>query len=397
MSIKRVVWFLGLFLTTVSVIFAQNNCPALVATALETVADACDNLARNQVCYGNNQVTALDFAAEPITAFAANGDTIDLTTLASLATAGFDEESAIWGVAVMVLQADLPETLPGQNVTFIVFGDTQLTADDTASDDLAPMQAFSITTGIGAPDCNELPPDGVVIQAPTDTTVYFRINGVDVEIGSTAFVQTVEEGLEVSTFEGSVTVTSDDESANIEPGFWAKIEEGEAPQDPVPYDYDQLDGVPVELLPEAVTIPVPVNGNTTEDWLETDILVAAGDTVTLTARGTVNFWDICETQKEEAGQPEIDCDTLIFGPAGGDPLNLAGEPLPSDMSLFPIPDAPPHSLVGRIGENEFFIGEGGTFTAASDGLLAFRINDVDANNSGAFVVTIERPAEDVEE
>jgi hypothetical protein len=32
----------------------------------------------------------------------------------------------IWGVALMRLQANIPETLPGQNVTFLLFGDVEI-------------------------------------------------------------------------------------------------------------------------------------------------------------------------------------------------------------------------------------------------------------------------------
>ena len=31
-----------------------------------------------------------------------------------------------WGVALMRIQANLPDTLPGQNVTMLIFGDVQI-------------------------------------------------------------------------------------------------------------------------------------------------------------------------------------------------------------------------------------------------------------------------------
>jgi hypothetical protein len=78
---------------------------------------------------------------------------------------------------------------------------------------------------------------------------------------------------------------------------------------------------------------------------------------------------------------------LVFDPAGGDPVTTSGTILGSDMSLFPVPSAPPHSLVMRIGTSTIFVGHGGDFTATESGTLEFRANDVDLNNVGAFFVS----------
>jgi hypothetical protein len=164
-----------------------GECPALVEQALQAAGEMCGQLRRNTVCYGSNNIMALDSTDARLIDFVEVGDRTAIEKVAQLATAGMDVESEIWGVALLALQANLPDTLPGQNVIFVVYGDSQLTADGESGDAFsAPMQAFSLTTGVGDPLCKEAPNDGVLIQSPGGTTVNFLINGIEVEVGSTA-------------------------------------------------------------------------------------------------------------------------------------------------------------------------------------------------------------------
>jgi hypothetical protein len=143
-------------------------------------------------------------------------------------------------------------------VTFILYGDTQLTNEPATSADIrAPMQAFSLTTGIGEPACKEAPRDGLLIQAPAETTVHFQVNGIDVAVGSTALLQIKEETLGVNTFDGSVSVTSGGETQTAAPGQRVEAVPGQVPVEPVAYDIHDVTGAPVDLLPEPVDIPPP--------------------------------------------------------------------------------------------------------------------------------------------
>lgn len=392
MSIKRVLWILTIMTGIVGLVAAQaDTCPMMVETALEAVGDACNDIGRNEVCYGNNMLTVLDFDDVPVNELSEVGDSIDISGIGSITTAVFDLDIETWGVAVLVLQADLPDSLPGQNVTFVVFGDTQVTSEfipeEQGNDDFsAPMQVFSLSTGVGQPECEGVPPDGVLIQSPADTTVHFLINGIEVEIGSTVFIEYTGGVLIVTNLDGSVTVTHSGVTQMIEPGYSVSVSVDGEPGAPIEFNYEDFSTLPVILLPDPVGIPVLVRANNA--WRDTGIAVDAGDTFTLLTGGVINFWDNCEAEKVANGQPDIDCDSLIFDPAGGDPVTLSGEILGSDMSLFPVPAAPPHSLVGRIGSSTYFVGNGGDFTAAESGTLEFRANDVDLNNLGAFFVSV---------
>jgi hypothetical protein len=314
----------------------DDACPVFVEQALALADESCAGLGRNEVCYGHSQVEALDWQDDPLADFEAPGAVTDVSTLAALTTSPLMVADDEWGVAVMSLQADLPDSLPGQAVTFVVFGDVSLrsevvpgeaapvaepvclarasagvnlragpgTADavvggmaagdalpiigrtdagdwlqvavdgDTAwvaasvviedcgdAADIAytaPMQAFFLETGFGDPACAEAPRDGLLVQAPQQTTVHFRVNGVEVAVGSTAYLTAAPgDRLSVATFDGAVTVTSGGESIEVEPGFQVLAAADTPPEDPQPYAIEQVEAAPVDLLPDPVTVPIP--------------------------------------------------------------------------------------------------------------------------------------------
>lgn len=266
----RKLWIIGFCAVFTIVVAAQTDaCPELVQTALDQIGESCGNLGRNQACYGNFMIDATGAGGTPLANFTSSGDVVNVTDISTLVTAPLDVESQTWGVAVMALQANLPDTLPGQNVTIVVFGDVQLETDPEAGDDLsAPMQAFRFTAGLGQPACSEAPRDGMLVQAPTHTTVNLRVNGVDVEVGSTALFLPLDEdkdgvddenGLEVSTFDGLVRVTSAGETQEIRPGSWSVIQNGLAPRAPRPYNLADVGHAPFGLLPEHIDIPLGLN------------------------------------------------------------------------------------------------------------------------------------------
>ena len=118
----------GAFMVTTLAVVAQGTtCPAVVETALARANDVCADVNRNQACYGNTRVESTVYDSQAAQIFEAPGDRADVLNLASLSTAPLDSQSGDWGVAILSLQANLPDTLPGQNVTFILFGDVTLT------------------------------------------------------------------------------------------------------------------------------------------------------------------------------------------------------------------------------------------------------------------------------
>jgi hypothetical protein len=430
-----------------------DACPVLVESALDLAQESCARLDRNEVCYGNTLVAAIGWDAVSLPDFTVPGDTASVLDLASIETAALNVEQNQWGVAVMALQADLPGTLPGQVVTFVLFGEAEIRSEvppagiapppqtcaatatgglnvrggpgtgypvvgglaageqiiltgrnpagdwvtfeadgesawvyapllDTDCDPAAlpvvagfaggtryaaPLQAFYLRTGSGVPVCEEAPRNGVLVQTPEDTTVHFRINGVEVMVGSTAFFEEQDGALVVNTLEGMVTVTAKGRTQIVAPGYRVVAGREAAPTAPAPYDRADVSSMPLELLPHRVSVPfvlLPSGG-----WMNSRILVRPGQTFVIRADGLINLWPLCEEQKASVGFADRSCTEWILGPEGG-----LGPAEPG----YPIPGQPIAGLVARISRGEpFFVGRSGRFVADTAGTLQFRINDKD--------------------
>jgi hypothetical protein len=100
-------------------------------------------------------------------------------------------------------------------------------------------------------------------------------------------------------------------------------------------------------------------------WTNTGIDVRAGDTLSFVTEGTINW-----------------------GPGRRD--TAAGEPNSPYNQARPIGNRPAGALIGRIGNDTFFIGaEEGAFRARTSGRLYLGINDdFLTDNSGAFSVRV---------
>lgn len=317
-------------LFSVSLVAAQAaSCPAYVEQALDTVGDTCGTMGRNQVCYGNSAISA-EFDAAASVQFALPGDRASTFDLRRLTTAALQPERSVWGVAVLALQANLPDSLPGENATFIVFGDAELEQAETAPGYEAPMQAFNLSTRITGLDCEEVPESGLLVQAPQETTVNFLINGVEVSVGSSAMFQVEGEDLTVDTVEGFVQVTSGGASEVAGEGVSVRVRRGQRPLRASLSRSARLRNAPWRLLPRRVRVAnaVPegqlVSLNecfypTPQRAAQNPIAVSAGENVVLRLRVAHQSLDIARIIQRQM-QNE---------------LRLNGEPLPVYTRIGP--------------------------------------------------------------
>ena len=105
----------------------EAACPEIVTTAIAAVSQFCADTGRNTACYGNAALTAELRAGVDTTVFDTPGETITIADLRSLRLALLDETAGEWGIALLRIQANLPDTLPGENVTLLLFGDVAVT------------------------------------------------------------------------------------------------------------------------------------------------------------------------------------------------------------------------------------------------------------------------------
>jgi hypothetical protein len=101
-----------------------GQCSALVQKAIQALGQNCDGLDRNSACYGFDQVSATFFQDVPDATFAKPSDKTPLTELQTIATTPLDEALQRWGIALMRVQANVPNSLPGQAVIFMLLGGT---------------------------------------------------------------------------------------------------------------------------------------------------------------------------------------------------------------------------------------------------------------------------------
>lgn len=97
-------------------------CTELVKTALEATDDVCVNTGRNSACYGHVQLEAEAQAGFESFKFDEVGDTVGVAHLNTLRLSPMDLQAGTWGVALLRLQADIPDDKP-QNVNLLLFGD----------------------------------------------------------------------------------------------------------------------------------------------------------------------------------------------------------------------------------------------------------------------------------
>ncbi len=105
---------------------SDGSCPTLVKQALEAIGPNCGGLGRNTACYGFNKVGATFSQAVADDFFIKPSDQAVLSTVATLSTAPLDTQLNEWGVAVMSVQANIPDSLPGQAVRFILLGNSEM-------------------------------------------------------------------------------------------------------------------------------------------------------------------------------------------------------------------------------------------------------------------------------
>jgi len=211
-----------LLLAIATIASAQDQCSALVREAIDLVADTCVGLGRNEVCHGYFRVEAQPRDASSSFSFAL-GDIVDVTDLETIRTYPFNSETHEWGIALMNLQANLPDELPGANVSFLLLGDTNVTNRSALGEH--PMQSLRLETGITGTQCNEAPSNGLLIQTPHGYgRVTLNINDVDISLGSTVFVEAPVGGImTISTLEGSAYVSINGVNQTALPGYEVQI------------------------------------------------------------------------------------------------------------------------------------------------------------------------------
>jgi quercetin dioxygenase-like cupin family protein len=107
--------------------FSQEYaCPDIVVEALTTTDEACGGAGRNQACYGYAQLTAEPQSGVEHFVFDQEGDIADVFDIQSLRLSAMNVEQRVFGIALMRLQANLPDATPRENITLLLFGEVEV-------------------------------------------------------------------------------------------------------------------------------------------------------------------------------------------------------------------------------------------------------------------------------
>src|SRR5436309_1088127 len=117
---RRLPFFVLLILCLAPIVALAADCPALVKEALAAAYKSCGDTGRNQACYGNIQLQATAKDGTQQLAFNKPGDKVDVGAIQSLKLSSMNQQTNQWGVVLMKVQANIPDTLPGQNVTLLL-------------------------------------------------------------------------------------------------------------------------------------------------------------------------------------------------------------------------------------------------------------------------------------
>lgn len=172
---RRSVWIPIMLLvcfSTLPALAQGGSCPALVERALAELSTNCGGLERNSACYGYNRVDATFTEAIEEGFFSTPADRAGLITLKTIQTAPLDVELERWGVAVMNVQANVPNSLPGQAVTFLLLGDVAVENAVSPEAAFAGSDPVDVVTLVASnfrssPSTNA----NIVASAPLGTTI----------------------------------------------------------------------------------------------------------------------------------------------------------------------------------------------------------------------------------
>ncbi len=273
MQLYRKIAYLFVLLCFTSAAAQDAACGPFVQQAMSLAEQGCQATGRNQACYGYFALQATARTGVQNLTFSQEGDIVNLADLSSIQLTALNTAQNTWGIALMKVQANLPDSLPGENVTFLMFGDVQIrnaVASDQATPQasaLQPMQAFYFKTGVGQTSCAGAPADGLLIQTPKGAgQIKLRANDVDIQLGSTAYLQAQPGAhMSIKVIEGKGHVTAGGKTVIVPAGSEAEIPMNEdmsadgEPTDPQPYDEGDVADLPIDGLPDEITIAPPAD------------------------------------------------------------------------------------------------------------------------------------------
>jgi hypothetical protein len=168
---------MGTFVVVESAL-AQSSatCPDVVNQAMNQIGRSCANMGRNTACYGFNDVSASFTESVDPNTFTRPDDRTAVNQLNHIRTSPFRLDDGTWGISLLNIQANLPNTLPGQGVVMVVFGGVEVeNAVDPEEAFIPPATGITVNTAAQTNLLATQPIDGrspaVVAEVPAGASV----------------------------------------------------------------------------------------------------------------------------------------------------------------------------------------------------------------------------------
>jgi hypothetical protein len=220
----------------------DKNCQALIQQAVQASGSSCQQIGSNKVCYGNNILKA-DLNPSTSERFTQRGDVVDISVLRNLSASPLELDKDQWGVAVFKVLANLPDSLPGETVTLLVFGNTQL-ANSSGN-----LEAFHFSSQFGQILCNKVNLDGIMISMAKGQGMHFTVNGTELTLTGNASLKAAKNGnMQVSLYSGAGKIVSQGQEQYFGAGQQVSVQLGgpggsdaiSPPSTPEPLSSDEL-------------------------------------------------------------------------------------------------------------------------------------------------------------
>ena len=177
--------------SVVTLVAQAQTCSETVERAFTALQEQCIGLERDSLCYGHARVEA-SFAADAFAVeFANKGARASTAGVAGVATGALNVQQGQWGVAVMNLGANLPQTYEGPGVIVMLAGEAAV-VNEVEPENVMTIQAPVSTVALEATTLYKNP--GVIPEAVGRVEVD-QLLLVDAYESSGQWLRVVNDGL----------------------------------------------------------------------------------------------------------------------------------------------------------------------------------------------------------
>ncbi|MBI5929418.1 MAG: SH3 domain-containing protein [Chloroflexi bacterium] len=386
-------------LTIASVNAQDASCSAQLDTAVSQTLELCGATARGQLCWGAG---VFDYSPKEVE-ISAPGGTVPLAGISAVINNSSSDQTSI-------TRLNFEDTFSeGGFASAFLIGPVTATAD---SEKTPLWSSLTLTrTEAQLSDCEVAQTSGMLLQAPTGQLLVLTVNGVTLTMNNTAFVLIAETGETViDVLRGNAIAQIGSSVQVVFAGFsiTAPANPNALPI-PVPYDQTSLTGLPTQLLPSIVIVPLPGNVSaqaTTPLYASPDLgapqlaQVLPGTILNLLGEDTTaQWWNVVQEdgqsgwvpttaiagifpatapQYSATPQPPTRPYGLVLGrgTAPGNEINMRASPSTDAEILAKLPALTEFNILGRNAAADWIqirLDTPDTTTGATDGWVAVRI------------------------